>query len=78
MYPYLGKSVRMTILVSAKALLTLLSATSGFNHLGNALAASIKRNSPSVSTTLIHRFEYRLLNSLRIYTMSHSSSTESP
>jgi len=37
--------------------LTLLSAISGFSHRGKAFAASINRNSPSVSTTLIHRFE---------------------
>ena len=46
--------------------LTRLSAISGFSHRGKAFAASIKRNSPSVSTTLIHRSRNTLLNSRRM------------
>jgi non-canonical purine NTP pyrophosphatase (RdgB/HAM1 family) len=49
-----------------------------YSHRGKAFAASISRNSPSVSTTLTHSFGNCLLSSRRINTMSHSSSTESP
>lgn len=57
---------------------TLLSAISGLSQRGRALAASIRRNSPSVSMTLIHRSMNRLLSSRRRKTINHSSSIESP
>src|SRR6266487_5633348 len=61
-----------------KKTLTLLSATSGSSHGGSVAAASTNKNSPSLSVTFTQTSSNCLLSSRNKYTITHSSSIESP